>query len=287
MVKKMLPKSARPPVVHEIPIQVLPPKPKSSSKLTMGLPEFSKTGELQPSSSTKCKFDYSLKSFKTDKFIYATAPLDATDDGDEPYEPFDDDDDSLSYAPTQTAAKPETNDDLESEMEILNRAIELRQLEIQSLAQQKAMELNEEQATRIFENITVPHDLSEILSKISSNKTNEMMDVDDNDDDEYVPSSMPNVDYHASASSASYSAMSQTAPIANEHLDIDERIAMFQGMQTAPVMEDQAPSRLAHMSDADLMKLVPDGALPAPPAPIISVDRTAIPGLEDDDYEMN
>lgn len=170
-------------------------------------------------------------------------------------------------------------------MEIINRQIEQRQLEIQSLAQQKAMELNEEQATRIFENITVPHDLSEILSKIKTSET-KPMEIDD-DDDEYVPAPMGNVEYR-SKSSTSYSSANQQTPIVNSMMDVDERVQLFQAIPPAPMIGnvpvDNQPSRLANMTDADLMKLVPDGALTPPPAPIIS---QPIPGLDDDDFEMN
>lgn len=222
---------------------------------------------------------------------FLAAPIEATDDGDEPYTPFDDDDDSLSppnyKSATKTSAvdaKPTAGEDLESQMEIINREIEQRQMEIQSLAQQKAMEINEEQATRIYENISVPHNLSEILSSISSRDI-KSMDLDDNDDeDEYVPTSMTGY------AAASYSAMTQPTPIVNSMMDIDERIAMFQGVPPAPIIGnmqgDDQPSRLSNMTDADLMKLVPDGALEAPPAPKIS--GPPIPGLDnDDDFEMN
>lgn len=221
------------------------------------------------------------------------APDDPNDDGDEPYTPFDDDDEPFippSYKPPTATTQRGPGDDLESQMEIINRQIEQRQLEIQNLAQQKAMELNEEQATRIFEAITVPHDLSEILSKINEKQESETkpMEVDNNDeDDEYVPTPMGSMEYRAAAS---YSAMSQPAPIVNSMMDIDERIAMFQAIPPAPgisgIPNNDQPSRLASMTEADLMKLVPDGALEAPPAPIIST-QPSIPGLEDDDYEMN
>lgn len=177
-------------------------------------------------------------------------------------------------------------------MEIINRQIAQRQLEIQSLAAGASLELNEEQATRIYEKITVPHDLSEILSKISKTDM-KPMEIDDNDDgdDEYVPTPMGSVEYRAASS---YSAVSQPAPIVSSMMDIDERVALFQGIPPAPMignLPNDQPSRLANMTDADLMKLVPDGALEAPPAPNISGERTQpaipIPGLEDDDYEMN
>lgn len=178
-------------------------------------------------------------------------------------------------------------------MEIINRQIEQRQLEIQNLAQQKAMELNEEQATRIFEAITVPHDLSEILSKINEKQESETkaMEIDNDEDDEYVPTATGSM---RSYQAVSYSAV-QSAPIVSSMMDIDERIAMFQGIvPPAPgiisgIPNSDQPSRLASMTEADLMKLVPDGALEAPPAPIISGERLqpSIPGIEDDDYEMN
>lgn len=116
------------------------------------------------------------------------------------------------------------------------------------------------------------------------------MEIDDNDDDgddEYVPTAMGNMEYRAASS---YSSISQAAPIVNSMMDIDERIAMFQSppaMGSQPI--DDQPSRLASMTDADLMKLVPDDAFEAPPAPKISVDRKqpSIPGLDGDDYEMD
>lgn len=212
------------------------------------------------------------------------------DDGNEPYTPFDDDDDALNvpnYNATSSAGKA-ANVDLESEMEIINRQIEQRQMEIQSLAQQKAMELNEEQASRIYKSINVPANLSEILSTITKSQAGDMkaMDVDD-DDDEYVPTPMGNMEYRAAPS---YSAISQQAPIVNSMMDIDERIAIFQRtsmMEGHQVVDDQ-PSRLASMTADDLMKLVPDNAFEPPPAPIISGDKnqSLIPGLDGDDYEM-
>lgn len=214
-------------------------------------------------------------------------------DGDEPYTPFDEDDEVLAppgYNTVTVEAKT-ASEDFESQMKMINREIEQRQMEIQSLAQQKALELTEDvqQASRIFENISVPHNLSEMLSTISKSQASDMqpMDVDDDDgDDEYVPMS-----YGYGAAGASYSAASsQPAPIANSMMDIDERIAMFQGSQVESSAQDQ-PSRLSNMTAADLMAMVPDGALEegAPPAPKISMDRKqpTIPGLDgDDDFEM-
>jgi hypothetical protein len=222
-------------------------------------------------------------------------------DDDEPYTPFDDED-SLSESPvfnnsslppptsskSSGTVKQSANDDLESEMEKLEREIEQRQNEIQTLAKQKALELDEEQATKIFENINVPHNLSEMLSTIQASEPKPMEidnDDDDDDDDEYVPMSTiaSSLEYRASTSYVS-SMSQQQPPIVNSMMDIDERINLFRqempGMNNLPISSPmEQPSRLASMSDADLMKLVPDDALEAPPPPMIS-NESAIPGLE-------
>lgn len=159
-------------------------------------------------------------------------------------------------------------------------------MEIQSLAKQKLHDLDEEQAMKIYETISVPHNLGEMLSTISKNQASELkaMELDD-DEDEYIPTPMANsMEYR---SSASYSAINQQQPpVANSMMDIDERIAMFQSPPGPAMAVDDRPSRLASMTAADLMKLVPDGAFEPPPAPIISEqNQPTIPGLGNDDYE--
>ncbi|CAG9800922.1 unnamed protein product [Chironomus riparius] len=271
------------PVEHTVPIKVLPSKHKphshcsgTSSKLTMGLPEV-ESGHMK-------------------------SPKISPDD-DEPYEPLDED----SLTPPQSYAQHKSTgqhqarhsssgeklnasgDDLESQMELLNREIERRQMEIQTLAQQKALELDEEQATKIFEQIRVPHNLSEILSTIKASEPKPMEIDDDDDDEEYVPiSGAAKGGMHEYRPSSSYPVMQQQAPIMSSMMDIDERINLFRQempMNNMPAVPEQ-PSRLASMSDADLLALVPEEALQAPPPPIISsnsISEPAIPGLE---YEM-
>lgn len=212
---------------------------------------------------------------------------------DEPYEPFDDDDEAFSSQPPATATKLNASDDLESQVELLNRQIEERQMEIQRLAQQKAMELDEEQASRIYEQISVPHNLSEILSTIKASSENpKPMDIDDDDDDdfEYVPipsvanTNQSNLEYRPATTTTATA--SNFPPIVNSMMDIDERINLFHAQEMQQQQQQEQPSRLATMSDADLMKLVPDDAFEAPPAPIISSNNEPpIPGLEYDDME--
>jgi hypothetical protein len=185
---------------------------------------------------------------------------------------------------TSISSKLNTSQDLESQMEQITRQIELRQMEIQKLSQQKAMEIDEASASRIFEQISVPHNLSEILSTIKASTESKPMEIDDNDnddfDDGYVP--MP-----ISQSNAVYRAETGYPQIVNSMMDIDERINLFRAQELSPAITaqqqqqpaHQSTSRLASMSDADLLKLVPDNAF-APPPPVISSNEPAIPGLE-------
>ncbi|CRK92671.1 CLUMA_CG006241, isoform A [Clunio marinus] len=273
-------------VAIEHPIQILPSKHKHGSKLTIGLPEFS-NDELQLTSIKQSHNDIS------------------TDDGNEPYTPFDDEDEA-TYAqfPSKPTTQTSTNEDLESQMEIIQRQIEQRQLEIQSLAQQKAMELNEEQATRIFEKIKVPENLSEILSKISKQgnetKSLDINEGDEDDDEEYVPTTIGNIEYRSSSFpslSQQLTLHQQHPPIVNSMMDIDERIAMFQNVSQEEQMidhvssNDNQPSRLANMTADDLMKLVPDGALDEQRLLTttttnsgIARNQPPIPGLDDNEY---
>lgn len=180
---------------------------------------------------------------------------------------------------------------MENEMEKIDRKIKQRQMEIQSMAQTHAMVLDEEQATRIFKNIEVPHNLSEILSTISKGQAQDTKttDIDNDNEDEYVPTPMMScVDYRAAPS---YSAITQPAPISNSSMDVDERIPHYQSstMLSSMLPVNNQPSRLATMTNADLMKLVPDDAFEAPPAPIITTgekSHSSIPGLDVNDFEL-
>lgn len=185
---------------------------------------------------------------------------------------------------------------MEMQMEKIDREIKQRQMEIQSMAAQeqaKAIELNEEQATRIFKSIEMPHNLSEILSTISKGQTKEIkpMEVDSDNGDEYVPTAMGCIDYRASSSySAAITNPPPIAPIHQSIMDVDERIARFQGntMLGSMLPVNDQPSRLATMTNTDLMKLVPDDAFEAPPPPIISGEKnnSLIPGFDVNDFDM-
>ncbi|KAG5678568.1 hypothetical protein PVAND_008231 [Polypedilum vanderplanki] len=274
-IKKTL-KTSRTSIEHNVPIQILPTKHKSHSKLTVGLPD---VGIDDVNLSPK-------KSYSTLK----------DDDDDEPYTPFDDEDSlteppifnttttPVSTAPSGSRKHNLSGEDLESEMEKLEREIEQRQNEIQTLAKQKALELDEEQASKIFEKISVPHNLSEILSTIKASEP-KSMEIDN--EEEYIPMSTEanSLEYRPSSSYVS-NISQQQPPIVNSMMDIDERINLFRqempSINNLPITSpSEQPSRLALMSDADLMKLVPDDALEAPPPPMISNnDEPPIPGLD-------
>lgn len=189
---------------------------------------------------------------------------------------MDEDDNSAVVRQTSSSSKLNTSDDIESQMEQINREIEKRQMEIQKLAQQKANELDEAEASKIYEKISVPHNLSEILSTIKASAESKPMDIDDDDDDEYVPvatSTQSNAEYRASYGTIN-------PPIINSMMDIDERINLFRAQEMVATTQ---PSRLASMSDADLLKLVPDSSfeMAAPSPPVISSgNKETIPGLE-------
>jgi len=200
-------------------------------------------------------------------------------------------------------------------MENITREIEQRQMEIQTMAQQKVMELDEQEASRIYEKISVPANLSEILSTIQNIQSAEQpkpIEIDDeDDDDEYVPMTMSapttSVEYRASSSSSvSYSAMPQHTSIVTSMMDIDERMLVQQDCPPPPIISlvDNQPSRLANMSEEDLLKMVPDGMdlgvapssslslemMEAPPPPnfsqISESQEPAIPGLDSEYGDM-
>lgn len=135
-------------------------------------------------------------------------------------------------------------------MELINKQIEERSKEIQSLAQNKLLDLNEEEAKRIYENIVVPDNLTEILSKFASADATSSMksQMSTNVDEEYIP------ELPAYTPSSSYS--HSKPPIVNEMMDIDERV--FQQPRYEPQSESSGGSRLRGMTASELLQLVPD-----------------------------
>lgn len=138
-----------------------------------------------------------------------------------------------------------------------------------------------------YENIELPSNLTEILSRFQNSSAAPVsgggdnvgmsIDDDDDDDDEYVPTAMTgmrNVEYRPNAPMLvipppTYNPQSSL-------MDIDERI--FQQIPQQQVAEE---SKLSTMSEADLMKLVPDGMdLDPPPITSNANKQPAIPGLD-------
>ena len=203
----------------------------------------------------------------------------ANDDDDEPYTPFDDD---SSTPPPQYMAstsnennKHNTSDDYEIAQ--LEKQIAKKQMEKRQLINQIP--------DGAYENIELPSNLTEILSRFQNssvptggdNVGMSIDDDDDDDDDEYVPTAMTgirNVEYHPNAPM-----LVIPPPIYNPQsslMDIDERI-----FHQAPPHHVVEESKLSTMSEADLMKLVPDGMDLDPPPMTSNLNKQpAIPGLD-------
>lgn len=141
-------------------------------------------------------------------------------------------------------------------MELLDKQIEERRQEIQSLAQNNLLDLNEEEAKRIYENIVVPDNLTEILSKFASttDSSNSLQpNMSSNVDEEYIPGLVSELPSYTPSSSFSH-ALPKPA-IVNEMMDIDERIYQPRFDNS---IDNSGVSRLRGMTDSELLKLVPD-----------------------------
>lgn len=150
---------------------------------------------------------------------------------------------------------------MKSQMELIDRQIQERKLEIQNLAQKNLLDLNEEEAKRIYENVELPDNLTEILSKISSVDTSALQTGSSHRlDEEYVPTAInSDIPRYSAASSFPRTNHNQQTIVINEMMDIDERVfpvQIPQRFESLPV--DQGRSILSGMSNSELLKLVPD-----------------------------
>ncbi len=117
----------------------------------------------------------------------------------------------------------------------------------------------------IFENISLPPNIGDILASIK-NVTGASVQKMDVDDEEYVPSSVSvsNFEYRSSnvnfSTPPSYSAIAATPVMVDPMtMDIDERVFPIGiPLTTTSDATNSVESKLAKMSDEELMKLVPD-----------------------------
>lgn len=138
-------------------------------------------------------------------------------------------------------------------MELIDKQIEERKLEIQNLAQKNLLDLNEEEAKRIYENVELPDNLTEILSKISSvDATVSKQTISSFLDEEYVPTAITDIPQYTASTSYSHSSINQPI-VVNEMMDIDERVFPAQ----IPTSFGN-PSILSGMTASELLKLIPE-----------------------------
>lgn len=144
-------------------------------------------------------------------------------------------------------------------MELIDKQIEERKIELQNLAQKNLLDLNEEEAKRIYENVELPDNLTEILSKISSVDVTSSMQTSSSHhmDEEYVPTAITDIPQYTASTSYSHSSANQ--PIVNEMMDIDERVFPAQmPVSYGNHSGDHSRSILSGMTASELLKLVPD-----------------------------
>ncbi|KAH8289050.1 hypothetical protein KR054_006826 [Drosophila jambulina] len=152
------------------------------------------------------------------------APPPVKDDSNEPYSPggSDDDDDVLTPAPPPP---PRISNDLERQVDEINKQIAAQQMEIAGLLQPAG---SASSSNAVLAGISIPADLSKILASIKD-KRDTSAGVDDGDD-EYNPED-------AITTSSSFAAA-----------------------------KPSSKGRLAHLSEAELLSMVPDnlaGVLPS------------------------
>lgn len=172
---------------------------------------------------------------------------------DEPYEPYDED------LPLRVRSSPK-QDDLKTQMDLIDKQIQERKLEIQNLAQKNLLDLNEEEAKRIYENVELPDNLTEILSKITSADATSLLQTGSSHhlDEEYVPTAISDLPRYTASSSYSRPTLSQSI-VVNEMMDIDERVFPAQiPSRFENLPSDQGRSILSGMTTSELLKLVPD-----------------------------
>lgn len=147
-------------------------------------------------------------------------------------------------------------------MEIIDKQIQESKLEIQSLAQKNLLDLNEEEAKRIYENVELPDNLTEILSKISAVDPSSSIQSSSSHhlDEEYVPTAINDIPRYTASSSFPHSSLNQPNVVVNEMMDIDERV--FPNVQIPSRFEnlpvEHGRSILSGMTTSELLKLVPD-----------------------------
>nr|XP_017026765.1 uncharacterized protein LOC108077777 isoform X3 [Drosophila kikkawai] len=230
--------SKRPAPALPLPPPVSTPKSSTSSKLSKSRSPVTFT----PPSSPKRKPSTHSTSSKDDEFDIdaiikapiaklqrnatkaAVAPPPVKDDSNEPYSPGGSDDDEF----TPAAAPPRISNDLERQVDEINKQIAAQQMEIAGLLQPTG---SASSSNAVLAGISIPANLSKILASIKDKRDTSAGVLDGND--EYNPED-------TLTSSSSFAAAAAAKP--------------------------KSKGRLAQLSEAELLSMVPDnlaGVMPS------------------------
>lgn len=134
-------------------------------------------------------------------------------------------------------------------------------------------------------NISIPSNLQEILASLKNVNTTQQRPMqqqqeEEDDDDEYNP--LP-ISASTTISTEAYKPRPQS-PSTRAYLLAQEQnaeeIPFLGGGMDNDEMDTSGPSKLSHMTDAELMALVPDGVdLPPPPPPKIVSSLSGLSGM--------
>lgn len=207
--------------------------------------------------------------------------------------------DQSDTAPVSTAPDSLENEEIQRKMEEITRQIEAQKKEIADMFQSVPGNLEEpysptsmlgqdtggentmQQQMTTLENISIPSNLQDILNSINKViPTNPHQALTDKDE-EYTPSAVGSTASLASYQPASNSdyiptkmvGPSTSSPVMSSPMDVDMRV------------HQTAPSKLAQLTEEELLSMVPDDVQLPPIAPkrtVYKFSEPLPPGLEDE-----
>lgn len=263
----------------------------------------------------------------------------ALEDGDEPYSPGGSDEDTNvfltsqpnvsnqhSNTPAETSANVLDQDDIQRKMDELTRQIEAQKMEIAGMLQTDAVHLDEpysptsllgtattstkKSSIPTLAEISIPSNLQEILNSINKVSTHDLTSIDtgttthivsDSDDEEYTPTTATGISYKSAAADyiPSKTLLSSSGSSAGVSHLFSHTQDSKQQKQDSFSGKSAEPSKLAQLTDEELLSMVPDDvrmdSIPLPKRSIDMDEKSAAakkskyqlydpppPGLEDE-----
>lgn len=189
------------------------------------------------------KAPISTKSHKT-----SLPPSTIADDDDEPYSPGGSSDDDALI--TSKIPSRSDEDDLKRKMDELNRQIAAQEKEIAGLLNVEsscfASSSTGTKASAVLANISIPSNLSQILASIKSKPDGSQT-------------------HFPSTKLKSQSTLMQTVRKSNSSMLDEEYNPELVTFNTSAKQAEKSSSRLAQLSEAELLSMVPDGMIDTPP----------------------